>query len=73
MAIISASEAAKRLGITRARLYCYIRDGRLKATKFASVWMIDTKDLAKLKRLPRGRPPVPNPVRPRPRKGDQRK
>jgi len=68
---LTTSEAGKKLGITSVRVWQLIRDGRLKATKFGHIWMIDEKDLAAIKSRPPGRPPVPNPVRPRPRKRDR--
>jgi len=73
MAIITTTEAGKKLGVTRERIWQLIRNGELKATRFGRVWMIDTKDLKAVERRPIGRPPVANPIRPRPRKGDQRK
>jgi len=73
MSLLTVKEAAEKLGVSPPRIYQLIHGGQLKAAKFGNAWTIDPKDLAKLKRLPRGRPPVPNPVRPRPRKGDQQK
>lgn len=41
---LSSKEAAKLLGISDARIRQYILGGRLRARKFAGVWIIDRKD-----------------------------
>ncbi len=45
MALISTTEAAKRLDITPSLVARYIRDGRLKAQKIGPVWVIDERDV----------------------------
>ncbi len=54
---ISTSEAAQALGISRQRVLQLIRGERLKATKFANVFMIRRTDLAAVEDRPQGRPP----------------
>ena len=58
---ISTSEAALALGISRQRVLQLIRGERLKATKFANVFMIRRTDLAAVEDRPQGRPPKPKP------------
>jgi excisionase family DNA binding protein len=54
---ISTAEAADALGITRQRVIQLIAAGRLKAEKFASVYMIRRGDLSAVEDRPQGRPP----------------
>lgn len=54
---ITTNEAAKELGVTRQRVLQLIRDGRLKAKKFADVYMIQRADLSNIAEKPMGRPP----------------
>jgi len=67
MAKIGTAEAARRLGISQGRVSVLIREGRLKAERIGRMWIIDERDLKAVEHRPTGRPPVPNPVRPRPR------
>jgi excisionase family DNA binding protein len=54
---ISTNDAAGALGVTRQRVLQLIQDGRLKAEKFASVYMIRRGDLDRIEARPVGRPP----------------
>ena len=54
---VSTNEAADVLGVTRQRVLQLIQDGRLKAEKFASVYMIRRDDLDHIEEKPMGRPP----------------
>jgi len=64
---ISTSDAARHLGITRQRVLQLIRNERLKAEKFASVYMIRRADLAAVEDRPQGRPPTAGrPPKPKP-------
>lgn len=54
---ISTNDAAGALGVTRQRVLQLIQDGRLKAEKFASVYMIRRGDLDRIEARPMGRPP----------------
>ncbi len=54
---ITTNEAAGELGVTRQRVLQLIQDGRLKAEKFANVYMIRRGDLANIEEKPMGRPP----------------
>jgi excisionase family DNA binding protein len=54
---ITTNEAADVLGVTRQRVLQLIQDGRLKAEKFANVYMIRRGDLDHIEEKPMGRPP----------------
>lgn len=56
-AYISVSEAAEELGITRQRVLQLIDAGRLKAQKFANIYMIARSDLEEVRERQSGRPP----------------
>jgi hypothetical protein len=56
--LLTTEEAAKRLGVTPARVRQLILSGQLPARKFAKVNMIDARDLELVKnRRKVGRPP----------------
>jgi excisionase family DNA binding protein len=54
---ISTNDAAGVLGVTRQRVLQLIQDGRIKAEKFANVYMIRRGDLDNIEEKPMGRPP----------------
>lgn len=54
---ISTNDAAQHLGVTRQRVLQLIKRDRLKAQKFANVYMIRRADLAAVEDRPQGRPP----------------
>ena len=54
---ISTAEAAQALGISRQRVLQLIKDERLKAERFANVYMIRRADLSAVEERPLGRPP----------------
>ena len=54
---ITTNEAADVLKVTRQRVLQLIQDGRLKAEKFANVYMIRRGDLSNIEEKPMGRPP----------------
>ena len=56
MKIIGTGEAARRLGVSDARVRALIESGRLKATKVGGAWLIDPKDLGAVKNRKPGRP-----------------
>jgi excisionase family DNA binding protein len=56
---ITTNEAAADLGVTRQRVLQLIQEGRLKAEKFANVYMIRRIDLSNIEERPMGRPPKP--------------
>lgn len=56
--LVSVSEAAERLGISRQIIHKYIQDGRLRAEQKARVWLIDEESLDEFASKPR---PVGNP------------
>lgn len=62
MHYISTNEAAARLGLHRTRIVALIADGRLKAAKIGTQWMIEPSALeAVRKRKPHGRPKKDHP------------
>ena len=54
--ILTTHQAGKILGVNDSRVRQFILKGRLPATKFAGVWMIQEKDLDKVKERKTGRP-----------------
>jgi len=54
--IIGTTEAARRLGVSDARVRALIQSGRLKAVKIGGAWLIDPKDLKAVKVRKVGRP-----------------
>jgi excisionase family DNA binding protein len=56
MKLLSAKDVAKRLNVHHTRVKFLIREGRLKAQKIGGAWVINEKDLKKLKILKSGRP-----------------
>jgi excisionase family DNA binding protein len=53
---LTTDQAAESLGVTRSRIIAMINAGRLKASKFGTQWVIDQKDLAKVRNRKPGRP-----------------
>jgi excisionase family DNA binding protein len=56
MRILGTVEAARRLGISDARVRSLIASERLKAVKVGGAWLIDPKDLEAVKVRKVGRP-----------------
>jgi excisionase family DNA binding protein len=56
MNLITTADAAEKLGISVDRVQALIRAGRLPATRFGRAYMINEKDLAKVKDRKPGRP-----------------
>ena len=56
MKIIGTTEAARRLGVSDARVRALIDSGRLKAVKIGGAWLIEPKDLAAVRVRKVGRP-----------------
>jgi excisionase family DNA binding protein len=54
---LSTNDAAQHLGVTRQRVLQLIKGERLRAEKFANVYMIRRSDLAAVQDRPLGRPP----------------
>jgi excisionase family DNA binding protein len=54
--LVTTTEAASRLGISRTRVVALIDEGRLKAQKTGRDWMIKKGDLKPLKKRKPGRP-----------------
>ena len=56
MPLLTTSEAADRLGISRGRVHALMREKRLKATRKGWIWLIDSKDLRAVRNRKPGRP-----------------
>lgn len=56
MKLLSASEAAERLGVSASRVRALIAAGRLPAQKVSRDYVIQEKDLALVAKRPPGRP-----------------
>ena len=59
MALLTTSEAAEILGVTRWRVNALIKSGRLKAEKKGQIYLIDEQDLKPVMVRKAGRPPKP--------------
>jgi excisionase family DNA binding protein len=59
MDILSVSEAARYLGLSRSRVEALLLQGRIPARKISAGWVINRTDLERFKAKPRlnGRPP----------------
>lgn len=57
MALLTTAEVAERLGVSSRRVHQFIAEGRLPAEKKGRDYLIDEKDLAKVKNRKPGRPP----------------
>ena len=55
---VTTVEAARRLCLSRFRIWQFIRQGRLKAMRVGTLWLIDESELQRFAQLPRhkGRP-----------------
>lgn len=52
--MVTVQEAARRLGVSRARVQQFIDDGRLPATKITPrMYLLDAKDIRQLAAVPR--------------------
>lgn len=54
--LLSVVEAGKLLGVTRQRVQVLITEGRLKAEKVGSTFVVHKESVDKFKRLKGGRP-----------------
>lgn len=59
--LISLTEAAEKLGLTRKRVFDFIKDERLPAQKIGTTYVIRESDLDLIKDRKPGRPPKDNP------------
>jgi excisionase family DNA binding protein len=59
MDVLTTTQAAKELGISRVRIVAMIGAGRLKAEKMGRDWMIQRADLAPVRKRKPGRPKNP--------------
>lgn len=56
MNLLTTSEAAERLGVTRWRVNALIKAGRLKAEKKGQIYLINERDLKDVEDRKPGRP-----------------
>lgn len=54
--VVTTSEAAKIMGVSRRRVIAYIESGQLPAERFGLAYTIQLTDIKRLKRRPAGRP-----------------
>ena len=54
--LLTTSEVATKLGVTRWRINAMIRDKRLPAERFGGIWLVKEKDLAAVMVRKNGRP-----------------
>jgi excisionase family DNA binding protein len=57
MALITTKDAAIKLKLSVRRVQEFVKEGRLPAQLIGGVYLIDHRDLAKVKKRPTGRPP----------------
>jgi excisionase family DNA binding protein len=57
MAILTAAQAAERLGVSVRRVQQLVKEGRLPADQFGGAWMIKEEDLKLVENRKVGRPP----------------
>ena len=57
--MLTTTQAANALGVSRGRILQLIAGGRLLATLFSRVWMIDPESVIKFERRKPGRRPNP--------------
>lgn len=56
MAILTAAQAAERLGVSVRRVQQLVKEGRLPAEQFGGAWMIKEEDLKLVENRKVGRP-----------------
>ena len=56
MKFLTTREAANKMNVNDSRIRQFILAGRLPAIKFGFVWMIQERDLKKVKKRKPGRP-----------------
>ncbi len=54
--LLTTSEVAEKLGVTRWRVSQLIKDGRLKAEKYGQIYLIKEEDIEIVKERKTGRP-----------------
>ena len=60
MNLITTAQAAEKLGVSKQRVLVLIQRKRLPATKIGNAYLIQPKDLSKVKNRKTGRPPKKN-------------
>ncbi len=65
--LLTTSEVAEKLGVTRWRINAMIRDERLPAERFGGIWLVREKDLAAVMVRKNGRPKKADAVAPEPK------
>jgi excisionase family DNA binding protein len=56
--LLTTTQAAERLGVSRRRVLAMIRSGRLRAERIGRDWLIAEADLALVQERKPGRPPA---------------
>ena len=57
--LLTTEEAAERLGVAQSRIYQWIAEGRLKATRVGAIYLVDAVAVGSFTRRPTGRPKKP--------------
>ncbi|MBX3280712.1 MAG: helix-turn-helix domain-containing protein [Acidobacteria bacterium] len=68
MELLTTSEVAERLGVTRWRVNALIKSGRLKAEKKGQIFLVDARDLEAVADRKPGRPAKEPEAAPAPKK-----
>ena len=68
--LLSTTEAAEQLGISRRQVRTLIERGKLSAEKVGRDWFIKASDLRLVKHRPKGRPEGAKDSKPRKRKSE---
>jgi len=55
MALYSIPEAARRVGISRQRLYDLVREGKIRGTRVGHSYILDAREVARLEQKVRAR------------------
>ena len=54
--VITTTDAAERLGVTRRRVLQYIKEGRVRADKMGRDYMVDLESVEEFRPRPTGNP-----------------
>lgn len=57
--LLSITEVAKRIGISRQRIHMLILNGQIKAIRLGRYYYIEASELERYIQLPQGRPHAP--------------
>jgi excisionase family DNA binding protein len=58
-ALLSVSQTARRIGVTRQRVHALIAHGQLRATRLGHYYFLEEEEVERYLSLPQGRPYAP--------------